>query len=118
MRLNDIGRIALTRFDILDDLPELRLCTGYRVDGAPLPYPPAGEGVWERVEPVYETLPGWRADTTAARAPADLPPAARRYVERVEELLGVTVAMIGVGPAREQLVHADRPVREPASLVS
>ncbi len=107
VRLNDIARIALTRFDILDELDQVRICTGYRVGGDLLPHPPAREDLWGRIEPVYETLPGWRADTSAARALADLPANARRYVERIGELLGVTVGLIGVGPARDQLIHAD-----------
>ncbi len=107
VRLNDIGRVALTRFDILDDLEEIRLCTGYWVGGEALPYPPAREDLWERIEPVYETLPGWRSDTSDIRALADLPANARRYVERIEEALGVTVGLIGVGPSREQLIHTD-----------
>ena len=106
-RLNDISRVALTRFDILDDLERVSICTGYRVDGETLPYPPAREDLWQRIEPVYETLPGWQTDTSEVRALGNLPANARRYVARIEELLGVTIGLIGVGPAREQLIHTD-----------
>jgi adenylosuccinate synthase len=113
VRLNDVARIALTRFDILDDLPEVRICTAYRAGERLLQHPPAGEGAWAAIEPVYETLPGWQADTSAARTLVELPANARRYVERIEELLGVQAAMIGVGPNREQLVHINDAVAEP-----
>ncbi|HET8631536.1 MAG TPA: adenylosuccinate synthase, partial [Thermomicrobiales bacterium] len=107
VRLNDIGRAALTLLDVLDTFETVKICTGYRLDGEPLPYPPAREDLWARIEPVYEELPGWQADTTGARSAADLPANARRYIERVQELIGAPVAMVGVGPAREQLIYAE-----------
>lgn len=107
VRLNDIARVALTRFDILDTLPELRICVGYESDGTIINQPPAGEGQWSRITPVYETLPGWAADTSAARTLAELPTNARRYIDRVEEGLGAEVAFVGVGPSREQMITVD-----------
>jgi adenylosuccinate synthase len=112
VRLNAIARVALTRFDILDTLPEVRLCTGYLADGVPVSAPPAGEGQWARITPVYETLPGWQADTSNVRALADLPTNARRYIARIEETLGARVALIGVGPSREQMIRVDESVLE------
>ena len=105
VRLNDVGRAALTLLDVLDDFATVKVCTGYRIDGQPVPYPPAREDLWARIEPVYEELPGWQQDTSAARAYDDLPANARRYVERIAELLGAPVGLIGVGPWREQLIH-------------
>lgn len=90
---------------MLDTLPEVRICVGYRLDGEPIVAPPAVASVYERVEPVYEVLPGWQADTSSATSVDDLPPNARRYLERIEELLGVPVTMVGVGPGRQQLLH-------------
>ena len=72
--------------------------------------PPAGEHDWSRIEPVYETMPGWRSDTSAARAIGDLPASARRYIERIEERLGAAVSLIGVGPSREQMIRVDETV--------
>ena len=115
VRLNDIRRVALTRFDILDELAELEICTGYRLDGQPVAAPPAAEGAWERIEPVYETLPGWQTDTSAARALSELPRNAQRYVERIGEVLGGSVGLVGVGPSREQLIYADRAARGPVA---
>ncbi len=105
VRLNDVGRAALTLLDVLDDFEAVKVCTGYRIDGQPVPYPPAREDLWARIEPVYEELPGWQQDTSAARAYDVLPANARRYVERIAELLGAPVGLIGVGPWREQLIH-------------
>ncbi|MFN8514464.1 MAG: adenylosuccinate synthase [Chloroflexia bacterium] len=110
IRLNDIKRVALTRFDILDTLDEVRLCVGYRTPGGEVTAPPASEHDWAHIEPVYETMPGWRTDTSEARAIGDLPAAARRYIERIEERLGAAVSLIGVGPSREQLIRVDETV--------
>ena len=107
IRLNDIARVALTRFDILDTLPELKVCVGYEADGVAVTRPPAGEGEWPRITPIYETLPGWEADTSAARALDELPSNARRYIERLERGLGAEVAFVGVGPSREQMITVD-----------
>jgi adenylosuccinate synthase len=110
IRLNDIKRVALTRFDILDTLDEVRLCVGYRTPGGEVAAPPASEHDWAQIEPVYETMPGWRSDTSGARAIGDLPASARRYIARIEELLGAAVSLIGVGPSREQLIRVDETV--------
>jgi adenylosuccinate synthase len=110
IRLNDIKRVALTRFDILDTLEEVRLCVGYRTPGGEITAPPASEHDWAHIEPVYETMPGWRSDTSEARAIGDLPASARRYIERIEERLGAAVSLIGVGPSREQLIRVDETV--------
>ncbi len=108
-RLNGMTEAALTKLDMLDPLPEIRICTGYRLGNQTLSAPPARLDLYEAVEPVYETLPGWRSDTSSATSFADLPPAARRYIERIEELIGVPITMIGIGPARRQIVwrHAE-----------
>jgi adenylosuccinate synthase len=105
MALNGISEVALTRLDILDVLPAIRVCTGYRLHEVVLDRLPARADLIAALEPIYEDLPGWLADTSGARAYADLPPAARAYVERLETLLGVPVTMIGVGPARHQLIR-------------
>ncbi len=107
VRLNDVKRIALTRFDILDTLPELKICVGYQAEGQKLTAPPAGEGQWPPVTPIYETLPGWQSDTSEARSLDGLPAAARRYIDKIEETLGARVALIGVGPSREQMIRVE-----------
>lgn len=106
-RINGVTEIALTKFDILDQLETIRICSGYMLDGKPIDTPPAHIDDFSRVEPVYEELPGWMEDTSNAVSMADLPAAARAYVERIEALVGAQVRFIGVGPHRRQLFESD-----------
>lgn len=103
-RINGMTEIALTKLDVLDALETIPICIGYRVDGRELDVPPARVDLFERIEPVYEVLDGWQADTSSCTSFEELPPAARRYVERIEELVGVPVTIVGVGPARRQIL--------------
>lgn len=104
-RTNGVTEVALTRLDILDDFPAIHLCTGYRLHDVVLDHLPARADLVAMLDPIYETLPGWQTSITDARTFDDLPPNARAYVARLEDLLGVPVTMIGVGPARAQLIH-------------
>jgi adenylosuccinate synthase len=105
MALNGVAEAALTRLDILDTLPTLRICTGYRLHEVLLDRLPARADLTAQLEPVYEELPGWLADISGARAFDDLPPAAKDYVDRIERLLGAPITTIGVGPARWQMIR-------------
>jgi adenylosuccinate synthase len=102
--LNDADELAVMLLDVLSDLPEIRIAVAYELDGKRLDHFPTDAFVLERCRPVYETLPGWRQDVSAARRLADLPAAARRYVERLGELLGLPVTIISVGPDRAQTI--------------
>ena len=102
--INGLSGIALTRLDVLDGLPCLRICTAYRYAGQVLCGVPASVEVLQHCEPVYEDLPGWTESTSACRRYEDLPSNARIYVERLEELLGCPVEIISVGPGREQTI--------------
>ena len=106
VRVNGIGALAVTKLDVLDNLDELRICTGYRYGAALLTDPPACIDRFTACEPVYETLPGWAgAGTTAgARCEGDLPPAARDYLARLEALSGVPIAIISTGSDREDTI--------------
>jgi adenylosuccinate synthase len=103
-RLNGVTRAALTKFDILDELETIKICTGYLLDGEPVAVPPARIEDYAKVQPVYEELPGWKWDTSAARSFEDLPANAAAFVRRVEALLGCPVEYVGVGPHRQQLL--------------
>jgi adenylosuccinate synthase len=85
---------------VLGGLKELKICTGYKVSGQLLPYYRTDVATLENVEPVYETLPGWNEDVSTVRTYADLPAAAKNYVQRLEQLIGVPITMISVGPDR------------------
>lgn len=103
-QLNGMTEIALTKLDVLDALDEIPICVGYRIDGREVAVPPARTDLLERVQPVYEVLQGWRTDTSQATSIEELPAAAARYIQRIEELVGIPVTMIGVGPARRQIL--------------
>ncbi len=102
--LSGIDCLAITRLDILDALPTLKICTGYLYKGQPLHEYPASLKVLYEVEPVYEELPGWQSDITGIRRYEDLPLNARRYVERLSECSGARLGVISVGPDREQTI--------------
>jgi len=103
-RVNGLTGLAVTKLDVLDTFAELPVCTGYRLDGERLGDLPDNVAALERVQPVYDVLPGWRAPTGTARRMADLPSNARRYLDRLEEEAGVPVRYVGVGTKREQLI--------------
>ena len=104
-RVNGLTGIALTKLDVLDTLSEIKIATAYRIDGeTPVPFP-ASTWEMERAEPVYETLPGWQAPTTGARSLSDLPENARAYLERIEQLVGVPIALVSVGSRRSQIIR-------------
>jgi adenylosuccinate synthase len=102
-----IDGIALTKLDVLDGFAEIKLCTGYRLDGARLDHLPADAVLQARCEPVYEIMEGWSQSTRGARSWADLPAQAVKYVRRIEELIGAPVALLSTSPEREDtiLVH-------------
>ncbi|HTU89701.1 MAG TPA: adenylosuccinate synthase [Gemmataceae bacterium] len=102
--LNDADELAVMLLDVLSGLTEIRIAVAYELDGRRLDHFPTDAFVLERCRPVYETLPGWRADVSGARRLADLPAEARRYVERLGELLGRPVTIISVGPDRAQTI--------------
>ena len=106
VRLAGYSSIALTKLDVLDGFDRIRIAYAYRdpVAGRELTTVPASTSVYERLEPVYEELPGWQADTTACRSWSDLPAPARAYVERLEELAAVPISHVSVGPERAQMI--------------
>ncbi|CAG9464858.1 unnamed protein product [Pedinophyceae sp. YPF-701] len=101
--VNGITCVNLTKLDVLSGQDEIKLGVGYKLDGAEVAVPPACVQDLERVEVVYETMPGWKDDISKCRSFADLPPAAQKYVERCEELLGLPIVWIGVGPGRQDM---------------
>jgi len=103
-RINRFDAACVALLDVLDELDEVQICVAYRADGRELRAMPASADLTARVEPVYETLPGWGRDTTGVRQWSDLPPRAVAYVDRLGEVIGAQVAMVGVGPDRCQSV--------------
>jgi adenylosuccinate synthase len=103
-RINGLDALALTKLDVLDGLPEVQLCTGYRTPQGVVTEFPANLRILATAEPVYETLPGWSAPTKAATRMEDLPAEARRYVQRLEEVSGVPCAIISTGSDRAETI--------------
>ncbi|MDX1575167.1 MAG: adenylosuccinate synthetase, partial [Kiloniellales bacterium] len=99
-----IDGIALTKLDVLDGFDPLKVCVGYRIDGETCDYLPALGARQARVEPVYETLEGWRESTQGARSWADLPATAVKYIRRIEELIGAPVALLSTSPERNDTI--------------
>jgi adenylosuccinate synthase len=108
-RVNGATSIALTKLDVLDEMPELRVCVGYDFRGEFHDHPMANISHLKHCEPRYETMPGWEQPIGDCRTWMDLPPNCRAYVERVEELCGAPIELIGVGPRRDQFVVRGRP---------
>jgi adenylosuccinate synthase len=104
-RVNGLTGLAMTKLDVLDTLPELKIAVGYRAGGALLDDFPGDLGLLEEAEPVYETLPGWEAPTADARRWEDLPEAAQAYLRRIEELTEVPIQYVSVGTRRDQIIH-------------
>ena len=109
VRTSGINGLALTKLDILDGLGEIKVCLGYRLDGREIDYLPASEHAQARVEPIYETVAGWQEPTARARSWADLPAQAIKYVRRVEELVGCSVALLSTSPEREDTILMHNP---------
>jgi adenylosuccinate synthase len=109
VRTCGIDGLALTKLDILDGFDEIKVCIGYKLDGREIDYLPGGELAQARVEPVYETIPGWKEPTARARSWAQLPAQAIKYVRRIEELAGCPVAMLSTSPEREDTILVQNP---------
>jgi adenylosuccinate synthase len=96
--------IALTKLDVLDGLEEIRICTGYTLDGARIDHFPAHAADQAAVEPIYETISGWQESTAGARSWAQLPAQAIKYIRRIEELIACPVALVSTSPEREDTI--------------
>ena len=111
-QLGGVSGIALTKLDVLDGMAELKICTGYLLDGEAIDHLPAAAARQARIEPVYETMPGWRGSTFGARRWLDLPAEAIKYVKRVEELIECPVALLSTSPERDDTILVTDPFRD------
>ena len=106
-RLSGVDTLSLMMMDVLSQLPEIKICVAYELDGERIEYFPSQVDQLRRVEPVYETWPGWQRDVTELRRLEDFPAGARRYLDRVSELVGRPVEVVSVGPDRAQTIFSD-----------
>ena len=109
VRLNGVWRLAVTKLDILTGIDPLKICVAYEIKGKRCDAIALGALATSKVKPIYEEIPGWREDTSKARALDDLPANARRYLKRMSDLSGVELAMVGVGASREATIVLNNP---------
>jgi adenylosuccinate synthase len=103
-RVNGLTDLVLTKLDVLTGYERVPVCVAYEVDGVRHTEVPLGQSDFHHAVPVYEELPGWSEDISGAREFSDLPRAAQEYVLALEELSGVRISAVGVGPARDQII--------------
>jgi adenylosuccinate synthase len=109
VKVGGIDGIALTKLDVLDGLGPLKVCTGYRLDGADIDHLPAGTAAQARIEPLFETFEGWSESTRGARSWAQLPATAIKYIRRIEELIEAPVALLSTSPERDDTILVRNP---------
>jgi adenylosuccinate synthase len=107
--VNGTTSLVLTKPDVLSVMDTIKVCTGYSIDGKLTDVFPAKVSDLAKVEPVYEEMPGWNTDITGCRSWDDLPEKAQQYFKRLEELIGVPVSIVSVGPGREQTIECKDP---------
>ncbi len=110
VRLNGLTGLVVTKLDVLGGLDELKICTAYKHGSQILRHFPASLKVLGECEPVYETLPGWAEDISGIRKYDDLPANTRKYLKRIEELTGIPMQIVSVGPGRDQTIVLKNPL--------
>ena len=106
---NSVTGLCVTKLDVLDELDVIRICTGYKLNGVPVDVPPIGAEGFDKVEPVYVEMPGWKCNTFGVKRYSDLPAAAKTYLEKVQEVTGTEIAIISTGPDREHTMVLHNP---------
>ncbi len=104
IQLSSVKEIALTKVDVLDKLEKIKICVGYKVDGKTYDYLPQSNAMWNKIEPIYEEIEGWKESTAGAKSLDELPKKALKYIKRIEELCGVKAVIISTGPKREETI--------------
>ncbi|MBF0448209.1 MAG: adenylosuccinate synthase [Magnetococcales bacterium] len=111
-RVNGLTGLALTKLDVLDGLETLKICVAYERNGRRIESMPSDPSVLEACEPIYEELPGWSQSTVGCKDMDSLPQAARNYISRLEQLVGVPVAILSTGPDRDETLILDNPFKK------
>lgn len=112
-QINSLSGLCLTKLDVLDDLDEIKLCVAYKkADGTVIDYSPLSADDYVGLEPVYETLPGWKASTFGLKDYDSLPENAKKYLKRLEEVVGVRIDIISTGPDREETILLHHPFED------
>jgi adenylosuccinate synthase len=114
--INGISWLVVTKMDVLDELPEIGVCIGYKINGKQTTEIPARADGYDKIEPVYKMLPGWQASTVGITEYGKLPQKAKDYVAFVEKESGARIGLISTGPDREQTIFVDEFAKALASV--
>lgn len=119
VRVNGLDCLAVTKLDVLDNLDKINICVAYEdsLTGAKYYEFPLNAGVFKRVKPIYETLPGWKTSITNCRAKNELPKNAQKYLDKIQELLETPVAIVGVGNKRDNTIIIEDPIHGPKRVL-
>ena len=113
VRINGLDCLAITKLDVLDELAEIEVCVAYEIDGEICHHFPTNASQFANCKPVYKTLPGWQESTTGCRSLSDLPQKALNYLKYLAELMKVPIAIVSVGPSRDQTIIVEDPIHGP-----
>jgi adenylosuccinate synthase len=113
VRINGLDCLAITKLDVLDELAEIKVCVAYEIDGEICHHFPTNASQFANCQPVYKTLPGWQESTSGCRALSDLPEKALNYLKYLAELMKVPIAIVSVGPGRDQTIIVEDPIHGP-----
>lgn len=113
VRINGIDCLAITKLDVLDELNEIKVCVAYEIDGTRCDNFPSSSRLFARCTPIYETLPGWQQSTVNCRTWEDLPKQALDYLKYLAELMAVPIAVVSIGPGRDQTIIVEDPIHGP-----
>lgn len=113
VQVNGIDCLAITKLDVLDGLAEIRMCTAYELDGAVVDHFPINANEFARCKPIFKTLPGWQSDTSHCRCLEDLPSNALAYLTELADLMEAPIAIVSLGPARDQTILVEDPIHGP-----
>lgn len=109
LKINSVTGMCVTKLDVLDGMERVKICVAYKLDGKEITAPPVGADLFEKCEPVYIEMPGWKTSTVGVKSVEQLPLAARDYLAKVEELCGAPVDIISTGPDREETIIRRHP---------
>ncbi|MFM8526294.1 MAG: adenylosuccinate synthase [Cyanobacteriota bacterium] len=113
VEVNGLDCLAITKMDVLDELDEIQVCVAYELDGRRIEHFPSSAEDFARCRPIFETLPGWQSSTAECRSLDELPPTAMAYLRFLAELMEVPIAIVSVGPQRDQTIVVEDPIHGP-----
>ncbi len=113
VRINGLDCLAVTKLDVLDELESIKVCVAYEIDGETCNHFPTNASQFANCKPIYKTLPGWQQSTTGCRSLSDLPQKALTYLKYMAELMKVPIAIVSVGPSRDQTIIVEDPIHGP-----